>query len=256
MNSFRSVGGWMVRFSAGAALVALAMTAQAAVEKGAAKVLGVRGTAEYSLDGAKWTALKKGETLREGVMLRTASKSGADLDLGRNGARFRLLPNTAVSFSALSFEETGVETIVNTQIQLTAGRVVGAVQKLSSASKYEVKAPKATATVRGTRYAMGVGGDLTVGEGSVMVLSYRDDGTTITRVVNAGEAFSPVSGKVQPATDATLEDVGGDVSSVSGIAALPPLQSRLLDERTALDRTILPVEPQISRPAPDSDQGE
>ncbi len=248
MKSFRSVGGWMTRFSAGAVLVALAMTAQAGVEKGAAKVLDVQGQAEFSVDGSTWASLKKGETLREGARVRTAGKSGADLDLGRNGARFRLLPNSAVTFSALSFEETGVETIVNTEIQLTAGRVVGAVHKLSSASKYEVKAPKATATVRGTRYVMGVNGDLTVGEGSVMVLSYRSDGTTLTRVVNAGESFNPASGLVQPAVDAALEDVGGENSSVSGIAALPPIQSRLFDSRTALDRTVLPVDPQISRP--------
>lgn len=190
----------MKRMSAGAVLVALAVSAQAAVEKGAAKVLDVQGKVEFSTDGARWSALKKGETLREGVSVRTSSKSGVDLDLGRNGARFRLLPNTAVSFSALSFEDTGVETLVNTEIQLTSGRVVGAVQKLSSASKYEVKAPKATATIRGTRYVMGANGDLSVGEGSVMILSYRGDGTTLTRVVNAGETFVPASGKVQPAT--------------------------------------------------------
>jgi hypothetical protein len=60
MNSFRMLGGLVARLSLGAALLALAAGAQAAVEKGSAKVVGVQGTAEYSVDGSTWTALKRG----------------------------------------------------------------------------------------------------------------------------------------------------------------------------------------------------
>lgn len=250
MNSFRTLGGWVARLSLGAAMLALAAGAQAAVEKGSAKVVGVQGTAEYSMDGATWTALKRGEFLREGAVIRTTGASGADLDLGRNGSVLRVMPDSTVAFAALTYEETGVETVVNTQIELRAGRVLGNVQKLASTSKYEVRAPKAVATIRGTRYDMSADGRLLVAEGSVVVVAYREDGSTVTRVVNANEVFSPVSGLVTPAADADLGDVGGSASSVPGIAALPPLQSMVYHWQTLIDRTVLPTGAFVSRTQP------
>jgi hypothetical protein len=250
MNSFRTLGGLVARLSLGAALLALAAGAQAAVEKGSAKVVGVQGKAEYSVDGSTWTALKRGEVLREGAVIRTTGAAGADLDLGRNGAALRVMPESVVAFSALTYEETGVETVVNTLIELRSGRVVGHVQKLSSTSKYEVRAPKAVATVRGTRYDLSASGRLVVAEGSVVVVAYREDGSTLTRVVNANEVFSPVSGVVSPATEADLGDVGGSASSIPGIAALPPLQSMVYNWQQYIDRAVLPTGAFVSRSQP------
>ena len=246
----------MARLSVGAAFLALAALAQAAVEKGAAKVVTVHGSAEISTDGTTWTALKHGESLREGVVIRTSSSAAADLDLGRNGSRLRVMPNSTVALAALTYEETGVETIVNTAIDLRAGRIVGHVQKLAAASKYEVKTSKTVATVKGTRYEMSADGKVVVSEGAVVVVAFREDGSTITRVVNASESFTPASGMVAPATEADLGDVGGTSSSVPGIAALPPLEGGFFDDRTAIDRVTLPVDVNVSRSQPrDVDNG-
>ncbi len=250
MNSFRTVSGMMARLGIGAVVLALASVAQAAVEKGTAKVLAVQGSAEISTDGTQWKALKRGEALHEGAWIRTSSSSAADLDLGRNGSQLRIMPNSTVSLAALTYEDTGLETVVNTQIELREGRVLGNVHKLAAASKYEVKSAKAVATIRGTRYDFQADGRLVVAEGSVVVVSYRDDGSTITRVVNANEMFSPVSGMVTPAADADLGDVGGSASSVPGIVALPALQSKMFDERGPIDRIVLPVAPFVSRTQP------
>jgi len=250
MKSFRTVSGTMARLGVGAVLFALASVAHAAVEKGTAKVLAVQGSAEISVDGNQWKALRRGEALHEGAWIRTSSSSATDLDLGRNGSQLRIMPNSTVALSALTYEDTGVETVINTQIDLRSGRVIGNVHKLSAASKYEVKSPKAVATVRGTRYDFQADGRLVVAEGSVVVVAYRDDGSTITRVVNANEMFTPVSGIVTPATDADLGDVGGSASSVPGIVALPPLQSKMLDERTVFDRIVLPTAPFVSNRQP------
>lgn len=244
MNSFRTMSGTLARLSVGAALLALAAVAQAAVEKGAAKVTAVHGTAEISLDGSSWTTLKRGEVLREGAVLRTAAGSVTDLDLGKNGSLLRVMPETTITFSALTFENTGVETIINTKIDLQAGRVLGHVQKLSSVSKYEIKTPKTLATVHGTRYDISCCGNLVVTEGSVVVVAYREDGTAITRVVNARESFSPVSGAVSPISSA--DELEGP-SSIPGITAFPPLQSPFLYDRTVLDRSILPADVVVSR---------
>ena len=252
MNSFRTMGGKFARLTVGAALLALASASQAAVEKGAAKVVAVQGAAEISSDGATWTALRRGESLREGVVIRTTGTAAADLDLGRNGSRLRVMPNSTVALSALSYEDTGLETIVNTQIDLRQGRVLGQVHKLSSASKYEVKSAKAVSTIRGTRYDISSEGKVVVAEGAVVVVAFREDGSTVTRVVNANETFTAVSGVVTPATEADLSDIGGSASSVPGIVALPPLQGADFDERTSIDRVILPTDVHISRTQPNS----
>ena len=250
MTSFRSMGGMVARLTLGVALVALASAAQAAVEKGSAKVLALQGAVETSTDGATWTALNRGDSLREGAIVRTTSASAADLDLGRNGSRLRVMPGSTVALTALTYEETGVETAVNTQNEVRTGKIVGVVQKLSAISKYEIKTAKAVATVRGTRYSMDASGKLVVAEGSVVVVAFKDDGSTVTRVVNASEAFSPVSGLVAPATDSDLGDVGGSASSVPGIVALPPLQQMIFNDATAIDRTVLPVGVAVSRTNP------
>lgn len=250
MNSFRMTGGKVARLTVGAALIALAAAAQAAVEKGTAKVTAVHGSVEYSMDGSTWAPLKRGEGVHEGAIIRTTSSSAADFDMGRNGALLRVMPDSTIAFSALTYEQTGIETIINTSIDLRAGRVAGHVQKLSAASKYEVKTPKAVATVRGTRYEMSVDGSVTVSEGSVVVVAFGENGNTITRVVNANEMFSPVTGVVTPATEQALGDVGGSASSVPGIVALPGLQGTFFDDRTFLDRVVLPAEVAISRTQP------
>jgi hypothetical protein len=240
----------VARLTVGAALFALATVAQAAVEKGTAKVVAVHGGVELSTDGSSWAPVKRGQNLREGAVIRTTGTSAVDLDLGRNGSNLRLLPNTTVALAALTYEETGVETIVNTQIDLRAGRVLGHVQKLSAASKYEVRTPKVVAGIRGTRYDISAEGKVVVAEGSVVVVAYRDDGSTITRVVNANEVFTPASGVVTPATEADLGDVGGSASSVAGIASLPPLEGAFFDDRTAIDRVVLPTDVFVSRTQP------
>jgi len=127
------------------------------------------------------------------------------------------------------------------------------VKKLSAASKYEVKTPKVVAAVRGTRYDITAEGEVVVAEGSVVVVAYQADGTAITRVVNAAEAFSPVSGVVTPATEQQLGEVGGSASSIPGIVALPGLEPIIVDSRTFLNRAVLPVVPSdtlISRGIP------
>jgi hypothetical protein len=97
------------------------------------------------------------------------------------------MPNSTVALAALTYEQTGLETIVNTQIDLRSGKVVGHVQKLSTASKYEVKAAKSGG--HGPRHPvfdMEADGKLVVAEGSVVVVvALKEDGSTVTRVVNA-----------------------------------------------------------------------
>jgi len=55
-----------------------------------------------------------------------------------------------LSIDKLTVDQTGVDTISDTQLDLKAGSIFGTVKKLAVGSKYEVKIPNGVAGIRGT----------------------------------------------------------------------------------------------------------
>jgi predicted lipoprotein with Yx(FWY)xxD motif len=92
MNSFRTMGGLVARLTVGAALLALATAAQAAVEKGSAKVVAVQGGAEVFDRRHDLDAAEAGRESCAKARWSVRRASAADLDLGRNGSRFGSCP--------------------------------------------------------------------------------------------------------------------------------------------------------------------
>src|SRR5262245_19373475 len=131
MNCFRRISGGLACLAAGV-IWAAGYSAEAVVTQGSAVVVSVRGVVDYSHDGGSWTALRRGTTLDQGAVVRTGEGSSADLSLGRNGSLVRIMDNSEVALSALSYEDTGVETILNTQLDLRNGRILGSVPKMSA----------------------------------------------------------------------------------------------------------------------------
>jgi hypothetical protein len=186
-----------------AALLAVAsVTTAYAAQTGKAVVRSVAGAAEYSVSGP-WMPLRVGQELEPGSTVRTANDSTVVLFLDQNGPLVKLTENTTLGIDKLTFEPTGVDTIVDTQLDLKSGRVIGIVRKLSTTSKYEIKTPTGVAGIRGTEYSISATGQVYVISGSVVVVSVRADGSVLTQVVNAGEMFNPASGRVEPIPAAT-----------------------------------------------------
>jgi hypothetical protein len=181
-----------------AALVAVAaVTSVHAAQTGKAVVRSVSGAAEYTLSGP-WMPLRVGQELLPGSTVRTANDSSVVLFLDQNGPLVQLAENTTLGIDKLTFEPTGVDTIIDTQLDLKSGRVVGVVRRLSTTSKYEVKTPTGVAGIRGTEYSISATGQVYVLSGSVVVVSVRADGSVLTQVVNPGEMFNPAAGRVEP----------------------------------------------------------
>jgi len=178
-----------------AVLVGSMAFAQAA-QVGKAVVRGVRGAAEASVGGA-WMALKVGEELMPGAVVRTANDSSVDLYIDQNGPMVRLTENTTLAIEKLNFENTGVDTVIETQLDLKSGTIVGVVKKLSATSKYEIKTPNGVAGIRGTQYVISADGTVKVVEGQIVVVYVKPDGGVVTQVVNEGEKFNPMSQKVE-----------------------------------------------------------
>lgn len=154
--------------------------------------------------------LSRGQELMPGSAVRTANDSEVVLFLDQNGPLVMLTENTTLGIDKLTFEPTGVDTIIETQLDLKSGRILGVAKKLSATSKYEVKTPSGVAGIRGTEYAISATGEVYVLDGSVVVVSVRPDGSVVTQVVSAGEMFSPSTSRVQPIPPATQDELLGD----------------------------------------------
>jgi hypothetical protein len=199
MKIFAMKNARFARFAAGLLALAFTAAAQAAVQQGQAVVRAVRGNAEYSAGGA-WAPLKVGTILYAGSTIKTADDSQVDLFLKDNGPVVRVTGNTILGVDKLTFDTTGVDTVVETQLDLKAGRIQGNVKKTSAASRYEVKTPTGVAGIRGTLYDITADGRVRVWEGSVVMVYVDPSGAVSTHVINQGQQFVPGVG-VAPLTD-------------------------------------------------------
>ncbi len=194
----------------------------------AARVTRVKGTGRFSLDGQNWQPLQSGDLVRSGTILRSGSGPGSAIDLvlydtsvgvpqpvgyrpfiptsmntyvGPAGVArnvVALADNTTLKLDRLSLEQTGVETVTDTEMTLSEGKIFGAVQNMPAASKYEVKLPKGAVAIRDAQYAISADGTVSETRGSVQV-SYPDaTGAVHTETVAAGQTFNPANLAVVP----------------------------------------------------------
>jgi hypothetical protein len=201
-------------FAVAVAALLSATTAQAAPEQNKAVVRSVRGSANYSTDrGANWKTLKVGTALNQNSVVRTAPGSVVDLFLGDNGPVVRVTEDTTLGIDRLTIDRTGVDKVIETQLDLRNGRILGNVKRLAAASKYEVKTPHGVAGIRGTRYDIRSDGTVIVTEGQVVVV-YIIDGQAYTATANAGDTVRPPTpGTRQVLTSPTPPTVISDINS-------------------------------------------
>jgi len=197
------VGAWVV-------------SAVQAAEAGKAVVRSIRGKAQYLDSGGQWLELKVGQVLKPGSTVRTASDSHADLFMDENGPVVRLAENTTLGLDKLNYTATGVDTIIETQLDLKSGRILGIVRKMADQSKYEIKTPNGVAGIRGTEYDITATSVLRVVSGSMVMVYVKSDGTVITQVVNSNEMFVPSDGTVKLIPADQLSQLMAEVKDMEG----------------------------------------
>src|SRR4029079_8693429 len=131
-----------------------------------------------------------------------------------NGPVVRVTENTTLGIDRLTSDKSGAETIIDTQLDLRAGRVLGNVKHMAAASKYEVKTPQGVAGIRGTRYDISADGRVRITQGDAVVV-YVIGGRTSTANVRAGQMSSP------PTT------AGGN----PGVAPIPPAEITSINQQ-------------------------
>jgi hypothetical protein len=223
-----------------AAALLFAISAEAAV--GRAVVRSVSGTASYAESGGDWRPLKAGRVLGPGATIRTGVGSRVDLNLEENGPDVRLLPETTLGLDRLEFDRTGVDTVVETQLDLRSGTIQGRVHRLAAASQYEVKTPNVVVGIRGTEYEISADGVVHVFSGSVVVVYINPVTRQMsTHEVNTGQTFVP---PLDPAAPGALPTVRG---TRAGEAARPDFVDEFDTTRVVV---LPPTEPFISPVAP------
>src|SRR6266566_9851153 len=194
---------------------ALAGSSTQAGEMGKAVVRSIRGSAQYA-EGGQWMPLKVGQVLKAGSTVRTANESQVDLFMDQNGPVVRLVENTTLGVDKLNYEATGIKTVIETQLDLKSGRILGIVKKMTHNSKYEIKTPNGVAGVRGTEFDVSATSVARVVSGSMVVVYVKSDGTVITQVLNAGEMFVPSEGAVRPLPPDQLSQLLADINDLRG----------------------------------------
>jgi len=198
-----------LKFMAVAALAfALAHPLQAQTVPGKAEVRAVKGPAVYSVAGGPSIPLKAGTVLGQGATIKTGANASVDLFLGNSAGVLRLTENTTLSLDKLTLTDTGADTAIDVQLGLPEGTILSNVNKLSAASRYEIKTPNGVAGIRGTRFRMGANSFIVLLEGT-LVYVYVPPGGNPTPYTLAGPPavyFSPPDG-VKPAPDDLVREV-------------------------------------------------
>lgn len=195
-NPLSSLAGLLL-----AAMWLLTASTQAATP-GAAEVKKVVGTATYT-DGQGGGPIKEGQVLLAGATITTGAGSYVDLDLKVNGNALRVEADTTLSLNKLEYTKA-IETVVNTELDVKKGSTVAnVVNKLSKASKYEIKTPAGVAGIRGTVLRAGTTRIVClIGRVSFVPVA----GGGIQLVINGGSGFQ--QGANQPVRATSVETTG------------------------------------------------
>jgi hypothetical protein len=178
-------------------------------QPGKAEVRNVVGTAYYSpASGAPMEPLKEGVVLGPGASIKTTAASVVDLFLGKSAGMVRLAENTTLVLDKLTLVDTGADTVVEVQLNLPEGTILGDVEKLATASKYEIKVPNGVAGIRGTRYRISASSLIVLLKGSLVFVYVAPGGTPTpyTLLSPPGAYFSPIEG-VKPAPADLISEV-------------------------------------------------
>jgi hypothetical protein len=169
----------------------------AQTHQGKAEVRAVKGNAMFSTGGAPWIPLKTGTVLGSGATVKTGPGSVVDLFLGNSAGTVRVTENTTLALDKLALTDTGADTVVEVQLNVPEGTILGNVNKLSAASKYEIKVPNGVAGIRGTKYRISSTSYIVLLEGTLIYVYVPPGDPTprpYTMIAPPAMYFSPTEG--------------------------------------------------------------
>jgi len=201
------------------AAVFFSASTQASPNKGV--VRSVRGgSAEISNDSGKsWKKAAVGMPIAAHSAIKTDASAVVDVFLGDNGPVVRVNPSSQLGFDKLDVQDAGIEKVIETQLDLKSGRILGNVKKMAAASKYEVKTPHGVAGIRGTEYSISADGTVSVVSGTVVVVYIVDNVPQPPITISQGNQTSPPTSNGGTAQIVQSTVTPGDIAQINvGIA--------------------------------------
>jgi hypothetical protein len=240
-----------------AGAVAFAMISSLAaqtVREGTATVVRIKGPARYTTGNNVWQPLKVGVVVKSGTIVQTSTQKGSFVDLVLGGGTasvpqpavlkpsipssmassmayqpsseqnvVRVWENSALGIDKLASQQTGLEEVTDTQLDLKTGHITASVKKMSAASKYEVKLPSGVAGIRGTLTDLFAEGIVKVRVGSV-VLAWVDPktGNVATQVVSGGQSYDARTGQLSPLSPSDMSAMDSVSVGMKVVGVAPP----------------------------------
>ena len=196
-----------------------------------AQVQSVRGKATWNTNGGPVLPLKVNSILTSGTTIKTGPESGVDLFLGQSAGVVRVGDNTTFSLDKLALTDTGAEKAVDIQLGLPGGEMFFNVNKLSKASRYEIKVPNGVAGIRGTGGRFFIPPQARMNDMEIvlvdgnLVFAYLPPGggNPIPVILSAPPpvVWKPSTG-TQPAPDDLVRSIRGEIEKSKSQAAPPP----------------------------------
>jgi hypothetical protein len=207
MKFRQSLAHRLLNFNVGLVAIGLAAGLHAQTP-GKAVVRAVSGDATFATAGSAAAPLKVGATLYSGTTIKTSGGAVVDLFLGNSAGVVRVAENSTLSIDKLVSTETGADSVVEVQLNLPDGTIWGNANKLSAASKYEIKVPNGVAGIRGTQFRMNSAGYVVLLNGSLIMVYVPPNGnpTPYPLFGPPAQYFSPTEG-VKPAPDELVKEV-------------------------------------------------
>jgi hypothetical protein len=221
--------------------------AQQKDKKGFVTAVRIEGNVTYKLGpDEKPYPLVAGKALPPGAIVMTGDNSVADLILGKaidlpqakwspdrislahdshvrgfttyrpsaDQNSIRLTPNSTLSIDKLTVQDTGSDTVSDTELELKKGKIFASVRKLSGASQYLIKLPTGVAGVRGTLFSISADGSAqcfeSTGGGIILAITNQSTGESQTFVILPGFALnagSTVPVSLSKSENKTLQQV-------------------------------------------------
>ncbi len=208
MKLTQSVPKKLVPLVAGLATLALVITLDAQTAPGKAEVRAIKGHALYAVNGGPAAELKAGTVLGAGTIIKTAADSTVDLFLGNSAGVVRIIENSTLGLDKLLITNTGADTVIENQLNLPEGTMLFNVNKLSAASKYEVKLPNGVAGIKGTKGRLSSNAFIVLIDGALVYVHVPQGGNPTPYSLSAPPPvyFSPAEG-VKPAPDSLISEV-------------------------------------------------
>ncbi len=202
-----------------------AMATNGGGNSGYATVVRVKGIASYALPDGKWHPLVGGKILPAGSVVRTGYNGIVDMVLGKDislpdtavqgrwnpgnptSSRpaaeqnvVRVTPDTMLGIDKLTVTDTGADTVSDTELNLSQGKIFASVKKITGASQYLIKLPSGIAGVRGTKFSISADGATAVFDDKnhpsrgVVLSLVLPDGSTKTYLIVPGQFLNPSTG--------------------------------------------------------------